>query len=337
MLATARPTSTGFVWYFPAVIRRCGLVVVLAGLAVGFGLPPFRAALGADLAGPRAVRLVTPAGERVRGNWQAWANASRMPTVTGPVTLRLTGCPGLPDAAGCVYTHEPRVVYLRRNLREPRAVLLHELGHVFDLTVMGDRDRASFRRIMRRPGASWWRGKRALAEWFAEAYSWCARHSKIVSIKAYALYSYNPTPAQHRSVCQLIRRAARDRTPPSPPPAPPPVIDDPTPRVASPAAPSIVPGVTARDAEPPRRVTVSATATPRPVVTPVPTVPSPTPTPAPTSTPSPEPEPEPAPAPAPSEPEPSPSPEPTAEPTETATPEPEPTEDPTPSPTPGRG
>ncbi len=72
--------------------------------------------------------------------------------------------------------------------------MLHELGHVYDLTVMSNRDRGAFRRIMRRPHAQWWKGKIPLAEWFAEAYSWCARYSRIVSVDRYAIYSYDPTP-----------------------------------------------------------------------------------------------------------------------------------------------
>src|SRR3954451_12937421 len=104
-----------------------------------------------------AVQLVAPGGKELTGNWQAWADGALVPTVTGRVTVRLTGCPGLPRAAGCVYTSRPRVVYLKRGLRNPRGVLLHELGHVYDLTVLSNGDRGRFRKIMRRPHARWWR------------------------------------------------------------------------------------------------------------------------------------------------------------------------------------
>ena len=66
----------------------------------------------------------------------------------------------------------------------------------------------------------WWSGKTPLAEWFAEGYSWCARYTRIVSVKRYAIYDYNPTPGQHSKLCSLIRRAAHDSTPPQAPPAP---------------------------------------------------------------------------------------------------------------------
>lgn len=335
---------------------------MLAGLAVGFGVPLLRAASGAERAGFRAVRLVASDGARLSGHWQSWANDSRVPTVAGAVTLRLTGCPGLPRAAGCVYTREPRVVYIRRDVKHPRAILLHELGHVYDLTVMSNRDRGAFRRIMRRPHAQWWAGRLPLAEWFAEAYSWCARYARIVSVARYAIYEYDPTPAQHRATCALIRRAARDRTPPGPAPAPPPVTGDPAPPAAPPVSPSIVPGDPARDPGPAPAETADASSAP-PVV-PAPTVRTPAPTPVPTASPEPlpdegpeaepepgpdeEPEPEPTPddGPAPeptAEPTPEETPEaeptPTAEPSPTAdpSPEPTPTEDPTPEPTPRRG
>ena len=142
------------------VLRRVGVILVLAGLGGVLGLPLLRGA-SRPRSRPRGVRLV---GSRRRrdpsGAWQAWANASRVPTVTGTVTLRLTGCPGLPKAAGCVYTRQPRVVYLKPGLTHPRAVMLHELGHVYDLTVFSNADRGMFRRIMKVPHRRWWSGKR---------------------------------------------------------------------------------------------------------------------------------------------------------------------------------
>ena len=215
------------------MLRRVVAVVVLAGVYAGLGFPLLRAAWGADPAGTRAVRLVSSGGKRLSGQWQSWANASLMPTVAGQVVVKLTGCPGLPKAAGCVYTKQPRVVYLKKDLTHPRGVMLHELGHVYDLTVLSNRDRGEFRKVMRRPHAQWWKGKVPLAEWFAEAYAWCARYSRIVSVDDYAIYDYDPTPTQHRSTCTMIKRAARDDTPPKPPPSPPEVTGDPD----TPAAP----------------------------------------------------------------------------------------------------
>ena len=117
--------------------------------------------------------------------------------------------------------------------------MLHELGHVYDLTVLSNRDRGEFRQDHAQAAPQWWKGKVPLAEWFAEAYSWCARYSRIVSVDEYAIYDYDPTPAQHRSTCSLIKRAARDNTPPKPPPAPPVVTGDPAPPAAPPVAPAV--------------------------------------------------------------------------------------------------
>jgi hypothetical protein len=326
------------------MVRRVVAVVVLVGVSVGLGLPLLRAARGADAARTGAVRLVSAGGKRLTGQWQAWANASLVPTVAGQVTIKLTGCPGLPKAAGCVYTKQPRVIYIKKDLTHPRGVMLHELGHVYDLTVLSNRDRGAFRKIMRRPHAQWWKGKVPLAEWFAEAYAWCARYSRIVSVGEYAIYEYDPTPSQHRSTCTLIKRAARDDTPPKAPPAPPEVTGDPAAPAAPPVTPDVVPGDPERDPGPVALESPAATPTTPPAATPRATrTPTPTRTATPTATPTPTPTPteEPTPSPTPTETPtatPAPTEEPTPIPTATATPEstptPDPTEDPTATPTP---
>jgi hypothetical protein len=309
------------------MLRRVVAVVVLAGAWSAGGLPVLEAARGAAPAGDRAVRLVSAGGKKLSGPWQSWANASLMPTVSGQVTIKLTGCPGLRNAAGCVYTSRPRTIYLKKNLAHPRGVLLHELGHVYDLTVLSNRDRGAFRRIMRRPHARWWKGRTPLAEWFAEAYAWCARYSRIVSVADYAIYDYDPSPAQHRSTCSLIKRAARDKTPPKRPPAPPVVTGDPPAPAAPPVTPVVVPGDPVRDPGPVIHELPAATATPSPrTPTPTPTrTPTRTPTPTPTATLT---------ATATESPLPTPTATPTPTPTPTTTPTPTPTEDPTPTPTP---
>jgi hypothetical protein len=206
------------------------VVVALAALWV-----PVRAfasgSRGGALAAPGAVRLVAPRGRPLGGRWQAWADASLVPTVRGRVTVRLTGCPHLPRAAGCVYTKQPRVVYLKRGVASARGVLMHELGHVFDLVVLNDRDRDRFQTIMHRPAWHWWSGSTPLAEWFAEGYSWCARYSRMASVARYAIYHYRPTSTQYSRVCALIRSAAAHNRAGAPPAQAPPVVTgDPAPR-----------------------------------------------------------------------------------------------------------
>ena len=304
-----------WVWYPTRVVRRVAAIVVIGGLLAGSAssfLSP--SASGSPSAARGGVRLAVSSGRLIRGRWQAWANAALVPTVRGRVTLRLTGCPSLPRAAGCVYASAPRVIHLRRDARDPHAVLLHELGHVYDLTVLSDRDRDAVRSILGLPaGRRWWAGATAPAEWFAEGYSWCARLARISSIGKSALYGYDPTPAQHRRLCALIRRAARDRTPPTPPPAPP-VVTDVSPAVAPraaapespartpvPAVPRAMPAPTMTPTPSPTRqgkakpVPTTPPITPHPKITPTPTA-TLEPSPEPTAQPEPDPEPEPTPA-----------------------------------------
>lgn len=311
-------------------MRRLVPVVVLAGLCALLGLPLLPSANATPLAARGAVSLVDPNGGPSAGQWQSWASNALVPTVMGTVVLRNTPCPGLPKMAGCVYTAQPRVIYIKPGIRQPRAVMLHELGHVYDLTVFSNSDRGTFRRIMKRTHARWWSGKRPLAEWFAESYAWCARHARIASVKGRAIYEYNPTPAQHRQTCALIRTSARDEKPPTPPAdAPPIVTGDPAPQAAptSSAMPSPTPA--AATPAPTRTVTPMRTAapTPTPTKTPAPSA-TPTPTPSPTPTPTPSPTPTATPVPTPTETA-------SAVPTPTDTPTPSPTPDPTETPGPG--
>jgi hypothetical protein len=261
------------------VVRWRVLLAVIAGiapvaLAGALAASGREAAPSSARAAKGAVKLVTARGGPLKGRWQGWADRALVPTVAGRVTVRLLRCPARPTAAGCVYTKRPRTVFLRPGLRDPRGVLLHELGHVFDLKVMNNRDRGAFRKIMGRGRSKWWRGAEPLAEQFAEAYSWCARYARIVSISRYSSYDYRPTGKQHRRICRLVRSAAVDRraakrpadvpvvTRPHPPPPPPPS-----------SAPGVVPGDPQRDpgARPTPTPTPKPTATPNPVPVPLPT------------------------------------------------------------------
>ena len=234
---------------------------------------------GGATAKPGDLRLVTPSGRSLPQPWQRWAQASLVPTVRGRVTVRLTGCPALPRAAGCVYNRRPRVIYIKRGVSRAHSVLLHELGHLFDLRVMNNGDRGRFRRIFRQPRRrAWWKGSIPLAEQFAEAYSFCARYRRIVSITRYASYRYRPSSRQHEAVCRLIRNAARDRTPFTPPADAPPVTrSDPVPPPQPPSSPGTVPDGPAASPTPKPKPTPTATPTPEPV--PIPPLPTPPPLP----------------------------------------------------------
>jgi hypothetical protein len=272
-------------WALAVVVSLCAAAFA-AGAAAGAGSRA-RAAKG-------AVKLRTLRGAPLPGRWQSWADAALVPTIAGRVTVRRARCPARPSAAGCVFTKRPRTIWLRPGIDDPHGVLLHELGHVYDLRVLNNRDRGRFRRIMRRGRARWWRGRLSLAEQFAEAYSWCARYARIVSISRYSSYRYRPSSKQHKAICRLIVRAARDRTParrpgdvpvvtgPHPPPPPPPST-----------APGTVPGDPEHDPGPQQPEDPNAKPTPTPTPTPTPGVPLPLPTPS--STPAPLPTPPPLP------------------------------------------
>ena len=146
-------------------------------------------------------------------------------------------------------------------------MLLHELGHLFDLRVMNNRDRGRFRRIMHAKRRRWWAGRIPLAEQFAEAYSFCARYRRLVAIGRFSMYHYRPSRAQHRSTCSLIVAAARDRLPAAPAPQAPPVTR------ADPVPPPQPPSGSAPGSKPKPTPTPSPTPRPVPTVPPVPTIP----------------------------------------------------------------
>ena len=153
-------------------------------------------------AGAQALTLVSPSGDPRVARYQAWANGSAVPTPLGQVDLVLRSCP-VEISDGCIFHGAPPTIFLGPTVRE-RPVLLHELGHAFDTQRMTPADRASFEGMFgdRR---EWRTAPNSPHERFAEAYSLCARHTKIR--KTYtAAYGYQVTPRRHRRVCALIRR-----------------------------------------------------------------------------------------------------------------------------------
>ena len=152
-----------------------------------------------------AADLVLPDGTQRPQPYQAWTDASLVPTVPGTVTLDLGGCDELMACA----PEGSTTISLAGEWANPH-VLLHELGHLFD-DAMPASVRTRFQSIMRRRGT--WAAaasRKPANEQFAEAYSLCARHASIKE-RYSGGYDYSPTPAQHRAVCALIRSAAPAR------------------------------------------------------------------------------------------------------------------------------
>lgn len=153
-----------------------------------------------------AVTLVLPDGTERPQPYQAWADAAHVPTPAGAVTLHLTPCPVGESAAGCVLRGQ-RAIHLAPEGRN-RRTLLHELGHVFDQSVLTAPSRARFQALVRRRGA--WAGAASTdpaEEKFAEAYAVCAQHRRLTD-NHFGMYDYTPSPRLHRRVCALIRAAA---------------------------------------------------------------------------------------------------------------------------------
>ncbi len=210
-------------------MRRLTLsLAVLAALAVGIG--------GASAARqqPGKTVLVNAKGKRLGAPFQRWVNRATVPTVRGRVRVILTGCPRRPRFAACVFSKRTRTIFMRRGLRAPREVMLHELGHLFDLRVLGRADRRAFKRVMGRPRARWFRGLNPPAEQFAEAYALCALRTRLKG-RVTGGYGFRTGPLRHRRSCALIQRTVRPESPPpSPPPNPPPVSHPPPQSTPSP-------------------------------------------------------------------------------------------------------
>ena len=152
--------------------------------------------LAAATSQARATTLVLADGTAAPQLYQSWVDRANVPTIDATVTLRFDGCGDLP---ACVVDGE-MAIDLDPEWVSPH-VLLHELGHLFD-DRMPDWARSRFQGLV---GArSWLSG--AAGEQFAEAYSLCAR-KRSIRAQAAEGYRYDPTPAEHRQACGLIRRA----------------------------------------------------------------------------------------------------------------------------------
>jgi hypothetical protein len=190
------------------------VLAVLAALAVA------SPALG------RAPVVVDRQGRLVRGQLHTWILRAKVPLPSGRVRILRLPCPLNAAFAGCVYTARPRLVYMRPGLHEPRRILYHELGHVFDLTVLNNRERTDFKRIVGIRRAGWFQGGLPPAEWFGDGYALCAMHLRLHGRPRSSPYGYAPSPRAHARVCRLIRSAAKPHGHrPKRPKHPPPVVE----------------------------------------------------------------------------------------------------------------
>ena len=181
---------------------------------------------GAGPAGAHPPAPVDELGRPIHGQIHKWMHEAKVPLVRGRIVIRRTLCPMGPVFAGCVFPAQPRVLYMRPALHEPRRILYHELGHAFDLLVLNQRERRQFKRIVGIRRHGWFRGGLPPAEWFADGYASCAVRLRLRRSVRPTPYGYSPSPRRHARVCALIRSAAKPRgRPPQPPSNPPPVIE----------------------------------------------------------------------------------------------------------------
>lgn len=199
--------------------RRHKLAAVLVALAAGM-------LAGASPGPAHPPAPVNELGRPVRGQIHAWMHQAKVPLVRGRVVIRRAFCPMRLVFAGCVFLAQPRVLYLRPVLREPRRILYHELGHTFDLLVLNQRERRRFKQIVGIRRRGWFRGELPPSEWFADGYASCAVRLRLRRTVRPTPYGYSPSSRRHARVCALIRSAAKPRgRPPQPPANPPPVIE----------------------------------------------------------------------------------------------------------------
>jgi hypothetical protein len=186
----------------------------------------------------RPPKVVDQQGRLVRGKLHGWVLRSKVPLPSGRIQIRRIPCPLSASFAGCVYTGRPRVIYMRPALHEPRRILYHELGHVFDLTVLNMRERVRFKRIVGIRRSGWFRGALPPAEWFGDGYALCGMRLRLRGRAHPSPYGYAPSPRAHARVCHLIRSAAKPHgRRPTRPKNPPPVVE-----VAPPPADQTRPG-----------------------------------------------------------------------------------------------
>lgn len=98
-------------------------------------------------------------------------------------------------------------------VKQQRGVFLHELGHVFDWSMMNDESRVSFQRL----SGNWkpWFGGEGVVrppyEQFAEAYKTCAFYGAAYDPNRLLIlqtYHWIPSKRTNARVCRLIERVA---------------------------------------------------------------------------------------------------------------------------------
>lgn len=197
-----------------AIILGLGLAGVLADLTP----------LQDPDAAPEAagVLLVNEDGSPVGEPWQAWADSSLAPPPPGVVTF--TAGVGPCGNPGCARWDDgadgPGHIWVVPEAKNPRELLLHELGHIYDGRVMNDQARTDWKRAIGDHRAGWMLTQTQpngntvsvcgpSCEWFAEGYKMCALYGPHITEGVHGVYDYAAGPVRQRRGCRVLRKAAK--------------------------------------------------------------------------------------------------------------------------------
>lgn len=156
--------------------------------------------------------------------YQGWSDAGGLPTPDLDVPIAFRNCTeyGADACTRGAPGHRYIVIADYSDLAsDPRASdddrlgaqleLLHEEGHVWDLSARNHGYRHTIERLLAITG-SWWLGVAPASERFAMGFAYCSlfpsRIPRHVIRSVYWGYDYHPTVTQHRRMCAAIRRGA---------------------------------------------------------------------------------------------------------------------------------
>lgn len=119
-----------------------------------------------------------------------WLERSYMPAPRlDALTVRVEDCPGAPGHSCIDLVGRFGIVHLAPAHSRRRDIFLHEVGHLYDLTRLGPRERAYF----------------GDQETLASAWSLCARYRRITVLTSFIpLSGWWPTPREHRKACRVL-------------------------------------------------------------------------------------------------------------------------------------
>lgn len=154
--------------------------------------------------------------------YQQWADEAKMPTPNVPVQIiEMSGTdPAWPckteygyEPEACVLSLTGEIFLDTARLVQPRRVVYHELGHIFDARALTDADRERFATLIEFPAEPWlssaYHG--TAGEIFAEAYAECASvGARIGTFNGMIVPPHRLIGKRlHFQLCTLIERAAR--------------------------------------------------------------------------------------------------------------------------------